>query len=1004
MRSGSLPASRRSQLFGRAELLSSIQTWLATGGGVVLTGPDGIGKSAILGEVGAAASPGTRVLRLAPAEAERSMPYSGLVDLFTQFPSGVLVELPPGPRAAVEAVLLGPVVPPAARDRPGFELACGRALRDALERIARRQPVLLLLDDTQWLDAASATAIGYAVRRVGGSPVRTVAAVRPAEPDAVERATGMSPAPVLELAVPPLDAADLAALLEAHRFSGRAASRLHAESGGNPYLALALGGAFGSGPETAWRSLPLPATVRARLRRRLDALGPEVTETLLFAALAARPTVARLRLAGRAEAERHVRLAGSVGLVELDGPVVRLTPVGVRTVLVDDAGAARRATIHAALAEAATDRADRVRHHALASEGPVPGLTRSLITAAETALRRGAHGLGAELYLLAAERTPTAEHQQRQAWLVTAAEAGAVAGLPDLAGRAAEAVLAGESATAYRVRARTVLIDLADGAIAEMDHAFAAALAEAGSSAALLAPLRLRLARRALGAGAAARASAEADAAIRYARVAGDAATEAMALVVRAQVQRVRAQPGHVQTLARALARSAPEASGRLHQTPRFLTACFAFADDRIDAARDILLTLLALTDRGGGDEHIEVLRGLAEVSARAGRCREALHYAQRAMRLCEQARRSPGPCWYSLAVAELAGGRLPRALAYAERGTRASEEERDSVHLGRNLHVLGQARLRTGQNRAGVEALRRLRDLEAAQGVADPSLLRWHGDLASGLAALGAYDEAADTVADGRRAALRLGHPAGVTARLDRAAALVLAERGDLESAVDLAASSAECFATLGQPIEQGHALLVQGGAERRRRRYAAARLAVDAALTIFGRIDARPWVEQAGRTLARLGGGGPEPATPVVAHRFDVVEWRAVERRPADGSTAGPQVATGLAATDGSTAGARMPTGPAAGYSATARPAEATRAGTAATPRRVPAELLPGGALTSTEARIAGLVGQGATNREIAAELFVSVKTVEATLTRVYRKLGVRSRTQLSSRLYGR
>jgi DNA-binding CsgD family transcriptional regulator len=52
----------------------------------------------------------------------------------------------------------------------------------------------------------------------------------------------------------------------------------------------------------------------------------------------------------------------------------------------------------------------------------------------------------------------------------------------------------------------------------------------------------------------------------------------------------------------------------------------------------------------------------------------------------------------------------------------------------------------------------------------------------------------------------------------------------------------------------------------------------------------------------------------------------------------------------------------------------------------------------LTPTEARIAELVGGGATNREVAAELFISVKTVEGTLSRIYRKVGVRSRTALA------
>ena len=52
----------------------------------------------------------------------------------------------------------------------------------------------------------------------------------------------------------------------------------------------------------------------------------------------------------------------------------------------------------------------------------------------------------------------------------------------------------------------------------------------------------------------------------------------------------------------------------------------------------------------------------------------------------------------------------------------------------------------------------------------------------------------------------------------------------------------------------------------------------------------------------------------------------------------------------------------------------------------------------LTATERRIAELVTGGASNREVAAELFISVKTVEGALSRVYRKMGVRSRTGLA------
>jgi DNA-binding CsgD family transcriptional regulator len=216
---------------------------------------------------------------------------------------------------------------------------------------------------------------------------------------------------------------------------------------------------------------------------------------------------------------------------------------------------------------------------------------------------------------------------------------------------------------------------------------------------------------------------------------------------------------------------------------------------------------------------------------------------------------------------------------------------------------------------------------METALGATDPLIVRWHGDLAGGLAALGEHEEAAATLAVARSAAHRLGNTPGVIGYLDRATAVVLSESGQADSAVVLSAAAAHHFARLRQPIEQGHALLVQGGAERRRRRYAAARVAIGAALAVFLQADAKPWAEQTERALARTEG-----------------------------------------AVAPSSAGAPADHG-----------------------------------LTSTEARIAGLVRDGATNREIATRLYLSVKTVEATLTRVYRKLGVRSRTQLSSRLGG-
>jgi DNA-binding CsgD family transcriptional regulator len=66
-----------------------------------------------------------------------------------------------------------------------------------------------------------------------------------------------------------------------------------------------------------------------------------------------------------------------------------------------------------------------------------------------------------------------------------------------------------------------------------------------------------------------------------------------------------------------------------------------------------------------------------------------------------------------------------------------------------------------------------------------------------------------------------------------------------------------------------------------------------------------------------------------------------------------------------------------------------------------RIPGRSRASSELTETERRVAELVAAGLSNKEVAARLFVSVRAVEANLSKVYAKLGVRSRTQLASRL---
>ncbi|NMO51503.1 AAA family ATPase [Actinoplanes sp. TBRC 11911] len=909
-------------LLGRGRLLAAIEDRLGTGGGVALHGPAGIGKTAICDAVALrAASRGDLVVRLRPVRVERSLPYAGIADLVTQLPD--VGALPRAQRAALAALRQG--LPPRAGSPA---LARRLVLPLVLARCARTRPVLLVLDDCQWLDPASAELIAFAMRRRPGPRVRVLAAQRRPDPSSsradpparrgsgaaergsdaagIRRAARLCPAPVLELAVPPMDADDLTALLEARGLPCRTASRMHEASAGNPFLALALGGAVAPGP--AWRPAPIPQAVRELLRERLAALPADVQRTLLTAALGTEATTTLLIRAGRRDAVRDLRLAAAAGVIGLDGDAIRFVPPLLARVIAEDAGATERSAVHAALATGAVDPVRALRHRALRSGRPDATVARSLALAA----RRHSGRAAAELYLLAADRCPHTLAPLRLDWLVEAARTAITGGAAELAGRAAEAVIAADAPAGHRVRARLVLLDLAGQGLAEMGETFAAALAEAGDDPALLAPIRLRLTWAAFLAGDLDEASAEAGRAASAARLAGDPTAEAMALCVLAQVQRLRGLSWS-DTLAQALALPATPSPDWLHYGPRYMAARFAMVDDRLDEARAELLTLLAIAeDDRIGEARVEVLRSLSEVATRAGRCREALQYAHRAVDAAQDAGLSPGPTWYTAAIAELAGGSLTAAAGFARRGVRASEQEGDRLYLRRNLHALGQASLRAGETRAGVEALRRLRDLEAGTGAADPMIVRWHGDLAGGLAVLGEHDAAAAVLAEARVAV-----GGAVSAYLDRATAVVLSERGEADSAVVLSAAAARRFEELRQPIEQAHSLLVQGGAERRRRRYAAARVAIGAALAIFLAADAKPWAEQTSLALARTSAAG----------------------------------------------------------------------------------FLPG--FTPTELKIATLVRDGATNREIASRLYLSVKTVEATLTRVYRKLGVRSRTQLSSRL---
>ncbi|HVK20037.1 MAG TPA: AAA family ATPase [Actinokineospora sp.] len=888
-------------LVGRSDLLALLESAIAAGDSVLLDGPRGIGKSAILDAIGLAARDrGELVLRASGAEGERWMGYQGLADLLGQVPTESFGPLTGRQRLALQGVMRGRRAgdgrAKAARRLGWLAVLAGRA---------EDSPVLVLVDDAHWLDSSTADVFAYAARRLDGLPVRFVLAGR--WPDTGQRAHTLVPGPLTEATVPPLTAEDVADLLDAHGMSARAATKIHADSAGNPYLALALAGG------SADRGTAVPPRLQALIQAKLAEVSEQVRETLLVCALATRPTVRLLLRAGRIEAEADLAAAVEAGLVVTEADSVRFTPPGTALVLTKGVRAERRSLVHLTLAGAVTFAAEAERHRALAAPDPDEEMARSLVVAAEGALRRGARDLAAELYLLAADRTPPESEDSRVRWLVAAAEVGATACLPDLVEPAVAAVLAADAEPAQRVQVRLALLRLSGQALSTMDETLAAAHADAVGDPASLTATHLWRAWSAISAGTPTVAEAEAGLSVDYARAAHDPVAESMALAVRAHAARTVGRADARELLDSALALGVPATDGLWHMGARFTAARFATFDDRLGEAREELLGLLAVVERGGAEELDAVLRALSEVDSRLGRCREALDYAARAVRVAAESGLSPGPAWLARAAAELAGGTLASARSCAERGVRACQEENDLLYQRRHLHMLAQARLRDGDSQGGVDALRQIQTQESAFGIQDPIIQRWRADLVTGLVTLGETAEA-DAMIDTARAVAANDSGPGFTASLDRAEAALRAATGDPERAMDLIRSAREVFHELGQVIEEGHCLLVEAKVERRRRHYTAARAAGETAVELFAAIGAHPWLAEAQALLVRLGEVGDT-----------------------------------------------------------------------------------GGVLTASEARIAAMVGEGAANQEIADQLYLSRKTIEATLTRIYRKLGIRSRTQL-------
>lgn len=896
-----------SRVVGRGTLLAEVLELLEQGESVALDGPVGVGKSALLTVIEArrTATHGDAVLHARGAHEEHALPFAALRDLLAQCPPELVARLPAPPD------LLGVEI----TDELRSDLAAG--FHSLLCAWSERQPVLLLLDDVQWLDGDSSAIVGYARRRSRGR-MTLVATIGPGDDNEEIDVSGLH-----HLEVPPLSAADMVDLLCDHGLPADVAQRVYVESGGIPSLALALAGAIGEHPSVLGAPTPLPTSIARVLRDRFCGQPAEVRATLSLAALLPHPTVRHLERAGRVGAEEHVHRAAQSGLLRVSDAGLRFTPSALRGIITDLLPTPERATLHARLADVAGTAADRLRHLALARPGVDAGLAGELGAAAAEAADRGCRELAAELYLLAADRAPYDLCEQRVEWLARAIETAAPGNHVELVKRALDDFLESTPTAGQSVRVRLAIPELAGYGVAALDELLTSALADAGDDDVLVAKVLLQRARIALMEARPAAAEQAAARAVDLLDRAGDPDELALGLTTLAVCRRWLGG-GYRECLDRALTLAGegpgPGRPGPLHTSPDYMAARFAFYDDRLDEAWAGFSSMLTQVERGAGMDQVHVLRCLVEVGVRSGRCREAMEYAARAARIGEEFDLDAYTSWFITALAELAGGDVQRARTLAARGAEAAAQRGDTRYWQRHLVVLGQALLRAGDAQGASDAFGRVRDYEREHGFGDPSVNRWHADLVTALVALGRLGEADDVLEAARREVAERDGCDGVAAQLDRAEAQLLLARCEPEPAEALLDRAAKVAGELGMRIDLGRVLVTRAHLERRRRRAAAARVALQEALDVFEQVHAGAWAAQVRAEL-----------TP--------------DRRTEE---------TDLLAR-----------------------------------------------LTEAEVRVAQWVARGASNREIAERTFVSVKTVEATLTRIYRKLDVRSRTHLATLL---
>lgn len=926
---------------------------------VTIAGEPGIGKTTLLGRLARnAEETALPVLRADGAEFERGAPFGSLAEALDDH----LARLDPARLTALSAVdrtRLGTLLPALASPAPPPPPAGDerhlmlRALRSLLELLAARRPLMLALDDLQWMDASSLELITHLARRPPRAPVLLAVAFRP---QGLAHAVGAARAAFLpgradeRLAPRPLSAPEAAALLDGRVVAARVATLVE-ESGGNPFYLeqLAAAGA-GAGVEPEGRSGMggIPAAVAASLAGELDRLEPHDREICQAAAVLGNTFDLHLAAAaaGSTQAEALAVMdalvaEGTVIATELSGRFRFRHPI-VRRAAYESASPGRRLQAHRRVAEQLAGEGApplACAQHVAASAAPGDRAAAELLVAAAraAALRSPAiagEWFGAALRLLPSE-TPAAE---RIGLLVAMATAQGAAGRLEESRRTLHAVLRELPPELEPLRGR-VLPFLALVGHMLGRHGEATALLRAALSAlpdpeaAEAAELGITTALDCLYEPDYAAMLSFATTAERVARTSGDAplAVAGVGVLALARYNVGELEAAHADC-ARAVAAldtlSDRALSGRLEAV--LSVAWAAMGLERHAECVAVAGRGLAIS-RETGQGHLVVPLTIARIIATTWRG-ELRAAAAEADELVDVARLSGVEQWIAWAltargwIATQAGELELAAHCGEEACALAATQERATYFVAHSILHLAETRLEQGQAGECRDTL-----LEAAGGpglpiCSRPLRPRFYEILTRACLALGDVEAAGGWA--GRASAAAAGAPlGGRCCEAALAEAAVALERGAEERAEAHADAGLRAARGSGHRLLAARAQVLLARAVAGRDREAAIGL-LEGARAEFDACGAARGAEETVRELRRLG------------------------RRVGAGGARGHGT-TGVAA------------------------------------------------LSRREHEVAQLVTEGLTNREIAARLVLSDRTIETHLSAVFRKLGVRGRAAVGGAL---